>query len=88
MKRGIKLSTDRQDSFFLQARRRQYEDALVDDYVSWREACRAVAEAYESWRCAERQRQTFAFGLYVSALDREEQAATAYEAAVDQLAAA
>lgn len=75
------------DSTLLRARRRQYTDDLVDDYVDWHEACRAVAEAYETWRCAERGDQTLAFGVYVSALDREEQAADAYRAAVRQLAA-
>lgn len=85
--RGSTHFTGAQDSSILQARRRQPEDDLVDHYVGWREACRTVAEAYESWRCAECQDQSLAFGVYVSALDREEQAATAYRAAVEQLTA-
>ena len=60
----------------------QYVDDLVDDYVSWREACGAVAQAYENWRCAGRQEQKLAFSEYVAALNREEQAATVYQQAV------
>jgi hypothetical protein len=81
-------ATRGRDSAFTQARRREYADELIDDYVSWHEACDMVAEAYESWSCAERQDRPLAFGLYVSALDREERAATAYQAAVARLAAA
>jgi hypothetical protein len=76
------------DSAFTRARRRKYADELIDDYVSWREACDVVAEVYESWRSADRQDRRLAFGVYVAALDREAQAATAYQAAVAQLAAA
>ena len=54
------------------ARRGQYVDDLIDDYVSWREACGAVAASYENWRCAKRQDQALAFSAYVAALNREE----------------
>lgn len=69
-------------------RRRQIVDELLDDYVSWREACAAVATAYENWKCAERQDKKLAFSVYVAALDREEQAAAAYQRAVAQVATA
>ena len=68
--------------------RKRYVDELMDDYVIWREACAAVALSYESWRRAERRDEKLAFSAYVAALDREEEAATAYQGAVAQLAAA
>jgi hypothetical protein len=69
-------------------KREQYVDELMDAYVSWREACAAVAASYENWRGAERQAEELAFSAYVEALDREERAARAYQAAVAQLAGA
>jgi hypothetical protein len=72
----------------IQFPRKHYVDELMDDYVSWREACAAVALSYESWRCAERREEKLAFSAYVAALDREEEAATTYQGAVAQLAAA
>ena len=69
-------------------KRRQYVDDMMDDYVSWREACAAVAASYEDWKCSDRPDETLAFSVYVAALDREEQAAAAYEQAVAQVATA
>lgn len=69
-------------------RRRRCVDELIDDYVSWREACAAVAVSYENWRCSDRPDKKLAFSGYVAALDREEQAATAYQLAVAQVATA
>jgi hypothetical protein len=63
-------------------RRRQIVDEMMDDYVSWREACAAVAVAYEDWKCSERRDKKLAFSVYVAALDREEQAAASYQRAV------
>ena len=60
----------------------------MDDYVSWREACATVAVSYENWRCSDRPDRKLAFSVYVAALDREEQAATAYQRAVAQVATA
>jgi hypothetical protein len=77
-----------QSSAFTEARRRRYVDELIDDYVSWREACAAVAVSYENWRCSDRPDQQLAFSGYVAALDREEQAAAAYQLAVAQVATA
>jgi hypothetical protein len=80
-------STCRQDSDSALRRRKQIVDVLMDDYVSWREACAAVAVAYENWGCAERRDSTLAFSVYLAALDREEQAATTYQRDVAQVAA-
>jgi hypothetical protein len=77
-----------QSSASVAERRRQYIDELIDDYVSWREACAAVASSYEKWRCSDRPDKKLAFSVYVAALDREEQAATAYQRAVAQVATA
>lgn len=72
----------------LGGRRRQYVDDMMDDYVSWRDACAAVAVSYEYWKCSDRTDEKLAFSVYVAALDREEQAAAAYQRAVVQVATA
>ena len=69
-------------------RRRQYVDDMMDDYVSWRDACAAVAVSYEDWKCSDRPDEKLAFSVYVAALDREQQAAAAYQRAVVQVATA
>jgi hypothetical protein len=66
---------------------RQHLDDLVDHYVSWREACALASAAYDDWNCASREDQRRAFGEYVRALDREEDAATLYQRTVERLAA-
>jgi hypothetical protein len=60
-------------------------DELVDDYVSWREACGVVAAAYTHWKRAGRQDQKLAFSEYVAALNCEEEAAMVYQQAVERL---
>jgi hypothetical protein len=77
-----------QSSAFAKERRGQYVDELIDGYVSWREACAAVAVSYEKWTCSDRPDKKLAFSVYVAALDREEQAATVYQLAVAQVATA
>jgi hypothetical protein len=69
-------------------RRRQYVDDMMDDYLSWREACAAVAVSYQNWKYSDCQDRKLAFSVYVAALDREAQAATAYQRAVAQVTAA
>jgi hypothetical protein len=69
-------------------RRRQYVDDMMDDYVSWRDACAAVAVSYENWKCSDRADKKLAFSVYVAALDREEQAASAYQRAIARVATA
>ena len=65
-----------------------YIDDVVDDYVSWREACAAVAVSYQNWNCSARSDQKLAFSVYIAALDREEQAATGYQRALARVAMA
>jgi hypothetical protein len=61
-------------------------DDLVDDYVSWREACGVVSDAYTHWQRAGRWERRLAFGEYVAALNCEEEAAMVYQHAVERLA--
>jgi hypothetical protein len=53
-------------------------DRLMDAYVSWREACLQVSDAYGSWPSNTDLGATSAFGRYMAALDREERAAEVY----------
>jgi hypothetical protein len=53
-------------------------DGLIEAYVSWREACLQVSDAYGSWATERGQDATSAFGRYMAALDREERAAETY----------
>jgi hypothetical protein len=84
--RANQRRTRDQGSAFVEERRRQYVDELMDDYVSWHESCAAVAVAYENWRCSDRPETALAFSTYVATLDREEQAAAAYQRAVARVA--
>ena len=56
--------------------------------MSWRDACAAVAVSYEDWDRSDRPETKLAFSVYVAALDREEQAAAAYQRAVAHVATA
>ncbi len=84
---GGTQSTRGQAVDLMDATHRQYLDDMVDVYVTWREACGEVSEAYANWQCAGRTEQKLAFGEYIAALDREEDAATLYQHAVKRLAA-
>ena len=53
-------------------------DRLMEAYVSWREACLRVSEAYGSWVRETGPDATSAFSSYIAALDREERAAEVY----------
>ncbi|MEA2161740.1 MAG: hypothetical protein QOD66_4120 [Solirubrobacteraceae bacterium] len=53
-------------------------DGLIEAYVSWREACLQVKDAYVSWASETGLGATSAFGRYMAALDREERAAEVY----------
>jgi hypothetical protein len=59
--------------------RRALIDAVVDSYVSWREASAAANAAYQTWKDSVRLERTPAFDDYQAALDREERAAAAYQ---------
>ena len=53
-------------------------DRMIEAYVSWREACLQVSDAYSSWESGTGLGDTSAFGVYMAALDREERAAEVY----------
>ena len=53
-------------------------DRLIEAYVSWRETCLRVSEAYADWTSESGIRATVGFGSYMAALDREEDAAEVY----------
>ena len=55
-------------------------------YATWRAACQGVAEAYRSWAAAPRNVRWLAHAAYLTALDREEHAARAYQRRVEQVA--
>jgi hypothetical protein len=54
-------------------------DAMMDRYVSWREACAAVEKTYRDWLGARSEDRAAAFAVYSAALDREEHAAMEYQ---------
>jgi hypothetical protein len=60
-------------------------DALLEVYVSWREECNAVRQAYESWAGSDRGQRGLAYAGYVAALDREEHAARAYADQIERI---
>jgi hypothetical protein len=59
----------------------------MDAYVTWREDSAAVSARYETWRSAPREGRATAFEAYVMAVDREEEAASAYQGLLAQAAA-
>ena len=59
-------------------RRKRLVDALVEAYVDWRETCARVDDAYRLWASETGTGDGVTFGLYVAALDAEEQAAEVY----------
>lgn len=62
------------------------EDALLDRYVDWREACLQVQAEYERWRDAPGDERARAFVAYRTALDREERAGEVYAELVTHVA--
>ena len=63
-------------------RKKRMVDRLMEAYVSWREACLRVSDAYACWTSERGIRATVAFGSYMAALDHEEDAAEAYASLV------
>ena len=57
---------------------RRLEDAFLESYVRWREACEYVHNAYEHWGRSERRDRSDAFAAYCAALDQEQCAARVY----------
>jgi hypothetical protein len=83
---AIDQRAGRAASRFAHAPLNQLVDAMIDDYVSWREECVSVAVAYENWSRAARRDQALAFTAYCAGLDREERAATSYRLRAEQVA--
>lgn len=54
-------------------------DELLDRYVSWREQCEALDLLYRCWLRAPEGVRASAFAAFSAQLDREEEAARAYE---------
>jgi hypothetical protein len=61
----------------------EFPDALIDNYVSWRDESRAVAETYRAWNAAGLGERSVAFARYAAALQREEDAASDWRRAVE-----
>jgi hypothetical protein len=61
----------------------EFPDALIDNYVSWRDESRAVAASYRAWSNAGRGERDVAFARYAAALQREEDAASEWRRAVE-----
>jgi hypothetical protein len=59
-------------------RQKRLVDRLLDAYVSWREACLRVSDAYGSWMSETGPDVASAFGRYMAALEQEERAAEVY----------
>ncbi len=55
--------------------------------MTWREESLALDGAYRRWKHAPRPERTTAFEEYVSALDREEEAAAEYRRLVEEVGA-
>jgi hypothetical protein len=60
-------------------------DELLDAYVAWREHCVTLAECHRHWRAAPLEDRAHRSASYRSALDQEECAALAYQAACERL---
>jgi hypothetical protein len=65
-------------------RRKRLVDTLVEAYVDWREACARVNDAYQSWVRETGSAGRARFGIYMAALDAEEQAAEIYAGLVQR----
>jgi hypothetical protein len=59
-------------------RRERLVDELVEAYSDWRERCARVSDAYRSWASGTGACGRAAFGLYLAAVDAEEEAAEVY----------
>lgn len=66
---------------------RRLVDSVIEGYVTWREESVAVAATYQDWVGADRQERDPAYGAYLAALDREEDAASAYQRLIERAAA-
>jgi hypothetical protein len=62
--------------------RKRLVDKLVDAYVDWRETCARVDDAYRFWASENGASGGVGFGVYMAALDAEQQAAEIYAGVV------
>jgi hypothetical protein len=53
-------------------------DDMTEAYLSWREECVALADAFTAWSAAPRDERHEGWALYAAVLDLEEQAAIVY----------
>ena len=60
-------------------------DEVLERYLDWRQASRAVGHAYGVWRRVDREDRPAAYVDYCSALDAEERAADAYRMVINQV---
>ena len=60
-------------------------DALITAYVTWRTECSALTRSYGVWSTGDRRHRNAAFGVYVAALEREEQAAATNRCLLEQI---
>jgi hypothetical protein len=63
---------------------RRAVDELLESYLSWREECHAVRLAYERWVDSAQAERRLRYAGYVTALDREDQAAGIYADRVER----
>jgi hypothetical protein len=62
-------------------------DEFLDSYVSWRETCEEVGDAYRRWANAQTEDRVLRFEIYRAALAREEDAARVHELSAERLGA-
>jgi hypothetical protein len=60
-------------------------DAVLERYLDWRQASRAVSHAYGVWQHVDREDRAEAYHDYCAALDAEERAANEYRALIDRV---
>ena len=70
-----------------ESRRSAIADAFIDSWVSWRESCTEVHDAYRSWADSARPQRALAFACYRAALDREQHAARIYSDLAERIRA-
>lgn len=62
-------------------------DDVLERYLDWRQASRAVSHAYGIWQRVDRDQRAVAYADYCEALDAEERAAHEYRLLIDRVSA-
>jgi hypothetical protein len=62
-------------------------DDVLERYLDWRQASRAVNHAYGVWQRVDREQRAEAYAEYCGALDAEERAAHEYRLLIDLVSA-